>query len=120
MIKAARSEFEAGLDDDLNVSRALGALSVFVREINTRIDSGALSEEGARRVIDFMIDVNGVLGVFSFEHELPPADIEKLIEERNEARRRKDFQRADEIRKLLWDRGIILEDTREGTRWKRR
>lgn len=120
LVRAARVEFEAGLDDDLNVSRALGALSVFMREINTMMDAGTLSREGAQRVIDFMTDVNKVLGVFSFERELPRGDIERLIEERNEARRQRDFQRADEIRKQLWERGIILEDTREGTRWKSR
>jgi cysteinyl-tRNA synthetase len=70
-------------------------------------------------VIDFMRKVDSVLGVFTFEQEILPEEIERMIEERLEARKTKDWDKADRIRKLLQDRGIVLEDTPQGTRWKR-
>jgi cysteinyl-tRNA synthetase len=63
--------------------------------------------------------VDSVLGVFSFERGMLPEEIEGLIQERVHARKEKNFDRADEIRDLLLERGVALEDTKDGTRWKR-
>ena len=119
LIERARTGFEEGLDDDLNASRSLGALSDFLREANTLIDRGEVTPRAAADVIDFMRKVDSVLGVFTFEQEILPEEIERMIEERLEARKTKDWVRADRIRKLLKGRGIVLEDTPQGTRWKR-
>jgi cysteinyl-tRNA synthetase len=111
-------DFDAALADDLNTARALGALFDWVRDVNLAIESGELSAVDARGALAELRAVDRVLGV------LPPAqeissDIEALIHERREARRRKDFARSDAIRADLLARGIVLEDTPAGTRWKR-
>jgi cysteinyl-tRNA synthetase len=111
-------EFDAALSDDLNTARALGVLFDWVRDVNLAIDAGELSAGDARTALSELRGVDRVLGV------LPPAaeissEIEALIHERLEARRRKDFARSDAIRADLLSRGIVLEDTPHGTRWKR-
>jgi cysteinyl-tRNA synthetase len=111
--------FEAGLEDDLNISRALAAVAEFVRVINAEIGKEGVRPGDARNVVDCMRRIDSVLGVFSFEQEMLSDEIEELIGERKAARAHRDFARADEIRDLLIKRGIALEDTREGTRWKR-
>jgi len=115
----AEKGFEAGLDDDLNVSRALAALSELIREVNILIDENTLSGADARDIRDFFQRVDGVFGFFSFEEELIPEEIEQLIKERTKVRREKNFIRADEIRSQLLRMGIVLEDTAQGTRWKK-
>jgi cysteinyl-tRNA synthetase len=119
LIRTARSGFEEAMDDDLNVSRALASLSELVREANLLIDEGRLTGADAASVLDFMRDVDRVLAVFTFETGMLPAEIERLIEERAAARRDRNFARADEIRDDLLGRGIVLEDTPSGTRWKK-
>jgi cysteinyl-tRNA synthetase len=66
-----------------------------------------------------MEEIDQVLAVFTFSKEILPEEIEELIDRREKARRAKNFSLADEIRKNLLERGILLEDTREGPRWKR-
>jgi cysteinyl-tRNA synthetase len=119
LVEEARRGFEEGMDDDLNVSKALASLADLVRDVNILIDREKLSEGGAKIIFDFMRQVNTVLGVFSFEKEVLPEEIEQMIKERNEARGMKDYERADTIRNKLLERGITLEDTKDGTRWKR-
>ena len=117
----ALTEFEAGMDDDLNTSVALAALHNLTREVNRALDSCALREDDRRAVLEAVSRFDSVLGVFGPERqELLDTEVRALIEERQEARRRRDFARADEIRDRLAERGIVLEDTREGVRWKRR
>ncbi len=118
LIKKARGEFESGMDDDLNISKALAAVSLFIRDINTSLEEGELSMPDARAVLDFMKSMDSVLGVFTFERKMLPGRIETLIREREQARERKDYARADAIRQALLRRGVVLEDTKEGTRWK--
>jgi len=118
LIERTGGEFESGMDDDLNISKALAAVSLFTRDINTLLERGELSITDALTALDFMKDINSVLGVFTFERKILPGEIEKLIREREEARKQKDYARADEIRQVLLRRGVVLEDTREGTRWK--
>jgi len=117
-IERARAAFRAGLEDDLNTSVALAALHAFMTAIN-RLEPG---EEDAARVVDFMREVDTVLGVLD---EVPAtggddAEIDALVAERDEARRGRDFARADAIRDELAARGIELLDGSETTRWRRK
>ena len=80
---------------------------------------GGVTPSEAASVIGFLENINEVLGIFSFEREMLPEEIEALIEERARARAERNFTRADEIRDTLLERGIVLEDTREKTRWKK-
>ena len=117
----ALEEFEAGMDDDLNTSVALAALHDLKREVNTAIDNHALRADDQRDILSLIARFNSVLNVFGGEQEeLLDAEIQSLIDERQQARHRRDFARADEIRDQLAARGITLEDTRDGVRWKRR
>jgi len=119
IISKAENSFEEGMDDDLNISKALAAISELVKEINILIDHSSVSYADAEAVADFMKSIDSVLGIFKFEKELLPEEIEMLIEERAKARKEKDFKKADEIRAKLLEMGIVLEDTKDGTRWKR-
>src|SRR2546423_3301038 len=120
-VKRARDEFEAGMDDDLNTSIALAALHNLTREVNTAIADHALYEENKRELLALIERFNSVFNIFVEEQPLLlDEEIQKLIDERQEARRRRDFARADEIRYELNSRGITLEDTKDGVRWKRR
>ncbi|HSR68179.1 MAG TPA: cysteine--tRNA ligase [Acidobacteriota bacterium] len=119
-VEEARAAFEAALDDDLNVSEALAALFELVRQANVSLDEGKLGSGNRREIMRFFQDADSVFDVFQLEEEeLPDEDVARLIEERIEARRLREFARADEIRDHLAEQGIILEDTKEGTRWKR-
>jgi cysteinyl-tRNA synthetase len=119
--RRALEEFTIGLDDDLNTSVALAAVHNLTREVNTAIADHALLEDNKREVIALIERFDEVLNIFG-EHRalMLDAEIQSLIDERQEARRRRDFARADEIRDQLAARGITLEDTKGGVRWKRR
>jgi cysteinyl-tRNA synthetase len=117
----ALEEFESGMDDDLNTSVALAAVHDLKREVNTALDSCALRADDQRDILALVERFNSVLNIFGEgEAELLDAEIQALIDERQQARHRRDFARADEIRDQLAARGITLEDTRDGVRWKRR
>jgi cysteinyl-tRNA synthetase len=117
----ALSEFEAGMDDDLNTSVALAAVHNLTREVNRALDSCVMREDDRRETLDTVARFDSVLGVFGPERrEMLDTEVQALIDERQEARRRRDFRRADEIRDQLTERGVVLEDTRDGVRWKRR
>ncbi|MDX1624242.1 MAG: cysteine--tRNA ligase [Gemmatimonadota bacterium] len=119
--REAREAFDAALDDDLNTSRALGAVFEWVRDVNRAIDEGNVTTadrpglEGFLEAFDRVFDV---LEPDPGEEDLSD-EIEALIEERERAREERDFERADAIREELAGRGIVLEDTPEGVRWKR-
>jgi cysteinyl-tRNA synthetase len=109
------------MDDDFNTASALAAIHDLVREINTVRASGHLLADDRGAVLEAIAKFDSVLGIFgSDETELLDADIEALIEERQCARRDRNFTRSDEIRDLLAEKGIILEDTKDGVRWKRK
>ncbi|MEJ7576454.1 MAG: cysteine--tRNA ligase [Pyrinomonadaceae bacterium] len=113
-------EFEDGLDDDLNTSVALAALHNLRSETNTAIDNCSLRAENKREIEELIKKFDSVFNVFGHtEREMLEAEVQCLIDERQEARRRRDWGRADEIRDELAARRIILEDTRDGVRWKR-
>ncbi len=119
--KQALTEFEAGMDDDLNTSVALAAVHELTREVNTALARRVLRADNKREIIAAIERIDSVLNVIGRpQREMLDEEIQKLIAERQEARHRRDFARADEIRNQLAERGIILEDTKDGVRWKRK
>lgn len=119
-VETVQSRFEEALDNDLNVSPALGALFDFVREVNRALSKGKVAYEDGRIVLDTMDRFDRVLGVLRRESGTLDAHVEALIAEREVARREKNWPRSDEIRQTLSAMGIVLEDTPDGTKWKRR
>ncbi|HEY0407551.1 MAG TPA: cysteine--tRNA ligase [Pyrinomonadaceae bacterium] len=119
--RRALEGFEAGLDDDLNTSVALAALHNLTREVNTALADHALREDNRRELLELLDRFNTVLNIFDdAQQTMLDAEVQSLIDSRQEARRRRDFSRADQIRDQLSERGITLEDTKDGVRWKRR
>ncbi|HTZ32210.1 MAG TPA: cysteine--tRNA ligase [Methylomirabilota bacterium] len=133
-IAKAADDFDAGLSDDLNTAQALAAMFDFVREANIAMDKGEFRSgevKAAQEFLDAFDKVFAVvedndaekLKVIGFGAQAGPedAEIEKLVGERQAARKRRDFATADRVRKELDERGIILEDTKDGSvRWKRK
>ncbi|MFQ6135579.1 MAG: cysteine--tRNA ligase [Candidatus Hydrothermarchaeales archaeon] len=115
-----KRRFEDAMDDDLDISSALAAIFDLVRETNKAIEEDEASEKNLSEVYDLMMDFDGVLGVLKHEREELEPEIEQLIEKREEARKRKDWDTADKIREQVLKEGIILEDTPRGVRWRRR
>lgn len=114
------SRFEEAMEDDLNTADAISVVFELVKYANTNVQVGTSSKEFANKVYSAMKQFLDILGIDIKEEEvLLDEEIEQLIEERQVARKEKNFARADEIRNLLTEKGIILEDTREGVRWKR-
>lgn len=114
-----RVKFEAAMDDDINTADAISVIFELVKFANTKADveSSKAFLNGLLTLIRTLMDVLGLIA--DKKAELLDADIEALIEERQAARKAKDFARADEIRGELLQKGIVLEDTREGVKWKR-
>jgi cysteinyl-tRNA synthetase len=125
-VDEARKQFADAMQDDLNTAAALGAVFELVRAINFAIDAGQIGADDVPLVRDAFDQFDRVLGVVSLrraEDAQPPVptdEIERLIEERLAARRRRDFTAADGIRNDLAARGVLLEDSAVGTRWKRK
>ena len=122
MIDTAREQFEAALDDDLNTSAALAAVSDLIREANRALDAGELRIQDRAEILEWFRLVDERLAIIPPMEQLVQSDeeIEALVARRNEARRNRDFATSDKIKKELLDRGVIIEDTREGTRWRRK
>ncbi len=120
LIGKAREGFVAGLSDDLNISESLSALFEFVREVNTLIARGTLDTKGAEAAAAFVRDLDAVLAVLPPKaEETLPSELDAKIEARQKARRDRDFSLADRLRDELLREGIVLEDTKDGVRWKR-
>jgi cysteinyl-tRNA synthetase len=119
VLDGARAAFEAALDDDLNISAALAALFDLVRELNRRIDARSLSTDDGGRAVAWLRDVDRVLGVLPDEADELPADLRRLLEDRVAARTARDWAASDRLRDELAARGIAVEDTRDGQRWRR-
>ncbi len=133
--REAIRQFEEGMDDDLNTAEALAAIFEYVRAMNTAIDENQFREENrwdAARVLEVFDSVFDILkpsepaAVPGATHDGPQSpvladsEIDAYIEERSRAKRARDFARADEIRAVLQEKGILLEDTKDGVRWKRK
>ena len=134
-IDRAADEFDAGLSDDLNTARALAAVFDFVRDANIAMDKGEFRQGDVSETQQFLATFDKAFAVLedndaqklqavgfsSAQAGLSDADIEKLIADRTDAKKKRDFATADRIRKELSDRGIILEDAKDGSvRWKRK
>jgi cysteinyl-tRNA synthetase len=129
----AEEDFDAGLADDLNTAFSLAAIFDLVREVNTAMDRGEFRQQDAPRIVAALEKFDAILAVLNdddadklakvgFVPEKPrmnPEAVEALIEQRNVAKKRRDFKKSDEIRQQLADSGIILEDSKDGSvRWK--
>ena len=134
-ISKAHEEFDTGLSDDLNTARALAAVFDLARDANTAMDKGEFRQGDVDATQQFLVTFDKVfaviedndaqklraLGYGSADAGPSDAEIEKLIAERIAAKKKRDFPTADSIRKELADRGIILEDAKDGSvRWKRK
>ncbi len=111
--------YEAAMEDDLNTADAISIIFELVKLINTSVSDDTTKEFAAKAysTLELLSDILGI--IIKEEKGLLDEEIENLIQERQDARKAKNFARADEIRNLLTEKGIILEDTREGVRWKR-
>jgi len=133
LMETAEKDFDLGLANDLNTAVALAAVFDLVRDMNTTMDGGTFLQQDAPRAIAAMEKFDEVLALLTdqdtetlaklgFAPDRPrllAQEIEALVEERNAAKKNRDFRRADEIRQKLADSGILLEDTKDGTvRWK--
>ncbi len=116
----AREQFEAGMDDDLNTAQALGAVFEYIREANIRMDSGDFKAGHAAGADGVLALFDSIFDVLRAEEagQVRAGEIEQLIGDRLQARKSRDFARSDAIRDDLKKRGVILEDTPQGTRWK--
>ncbi|MGI8884874.1 MAG: cysteine--tRNA ligase [Pyrinomonadaceae bacterium] len=120
-IRGFLDDFETAMDDNLNTSVALAALHNLVRETNTALAHETVLTEDRSFILHTIDKFDSVFGIFGeVKEEMLDAEIEQLIEERQEARRSRNFARSDEIRDLLNEKGIVLEDTKDGVRWKRK
>jgi cysteinyl-tRNA synthetase len=120
LIKETRAKFIADMDDDFNTANAISILFDFSKEANVYLQEKNTSKSVITDFVTLFDELAGVLGLtLQKEEELLDDQIEALIQERNQARKDKNFARADEIRDLLKEQNIILEDTAQGVRWKR-
>ena len=114
------SGFSQKLGDDLNISGALGELFTWVNDMFSRLDSDEINYGIARQALSALGKVDEVLGVMEADQVEADDEIQGLIDRRNQARAEKDWATADVIRKQLDELGIVLEDTSEGTIWKKK
>ena len=122
-VARAKTQFEAGLDDDLNTSQALGSVFELIKACNIAMTEGKLLEDNRREVLEWFAVVDSRLAIIPAEEQKSQSDdaaIEALVAERIDARRNRDFAASDRIRQQLMDLGIIVEDTREGMKWRRK
>src|ERR1700735_4138149 len=129
----AEEDFDAGLADDLNTAFSLAAIFDLVREVNTAMDRGEFRQQDAPRIIAALEKFDAILAVLKDDDaqklatvgfaperpRIPAEQIEALVEQRNAAKKRRDFKKSDEIRQQLAESGIIVEDSKDGSvRWK--
>jgi len=118
------NRFVAAMDDDFNTAAALGVVFEAVKAVNTTLkEQQPLEESFLECAENFFRKIDSVMGILVLDSEAQDEDaeeIERLIAERNDARKNRDFKKSDEIRDGLAARGVILEDTPDGTKWKRR
>ena len=111
LIEKAKKEFLKFMDDDFDTPKALAAVFDFVKE--------TYKEGGGKKTYELMMEFDKIFNVLTFEEGELDKDLQKLIDAREEARKKKDLKKADEIREVLKSKGIYLEDTEKGVRWKK-
>ena len=117
--KNLSKKFDDAMDDDFNTADAISVVFELVRLANSNVNENS-TKAFVQSLLDELLELGDILGlVFETKEEILDEEIEKLIEERQVARKERNFQRADEIRAELLEKGIVLEDTREGVKWKR-
>jgi cysteinyl-tRNA synthetase len=119
LLDGTKAAFETALDDDLNISPAQAALFDLVRELNRRIDARVLSTADATRATDFIRDLDRVLGIAPVAETVLEPELQELLDERAAARSARDWAGSDRLRVALAARGVLVEDTRDGQRWRR-
>jgi cysteinyl-tRNA synthetase len=121
LIRSTEKKFLAGLSSDLNISISLSSLFEMIRTVNTLIKKEKVGREDAKNLIDFIHSLDKILTILpARKEESLSHEIIKKIEEREKARKENNFHLADKIRDELLEMDIILEDTREGVRWKKK
>jgi cysteinyl-tRNA synthetase len=120
IIEKSKEEFDSALSNDLNVSGAIAAIFSFAKEMNKRIAENTLSSADSKLALSVLAGFDSVLGVIGeVKEETLAPELMALINEREEARKKKDYSRSDAIRKELAERGIIVLDGKDGVKWKR-
>jgi len=119
-LDAYRDTFNSKMDDDLNTADAISTIFDLVKDINVNVNSDSTAAD-AKYALDMLVELTGVLGLLTRRNDNTAldAEVEELIAQRQAARKSKNWAEADRIRDLLKDMGIVIEDTREGIRWKR-
>jgi cysteinyl-tRNA synthetase len=120
LVDAYRADFAASMDDDLNTAGALGALFTLIREANSAIDANLLTAADRQAILAAIRETDVVLDLLPRNEAIVDAEVEAMIEARQAARARRDFKESDRLRDELLGRGIILEDTPHGVRWRRK
>jgi len=119
LFREAEAKFKDGLADDLNISQAMTALFDFIKKINVLIKQEKLLADDAKDALSFVYSLNEVLAILPPKEEssLPDA-LRPKVQEREKARKDRNFTLADQLRKELEEAGVVLEDTKDGVRWK--
>ena len=122
-IRTARDQFEAAMDDDLNTAQALAAMFELVRQANIALSENKLAEDDRKGILDFFAVLDDRLAIVPSRESAVHSDdaqVEDLIAQRNQARKNRDFALSDKLRDELLRLGVLIEDTKEGTRWRRK
>jgi cysteinyl-tRNA synthetase len=118
LIKNSRFNFEEYMNDNLNISGALSSLDDSISEINKNFNK--INKNQADLYLEYLKSIDKILGIFTFENSTNiDEEIVKLIKDRERARKEKDYKKADDIRNKITELGFILEDTPDGTKWKK-
>ncbi len=120
---ASLKQFRDAMDDDLNTAEALGAVFEFLREANTALDAGTFLEDNRAAALELLNLFDAVFEILVPAEQagaIPAEEVESLIAARTAAKKARDFAKSDAIRNELLEKGVILEDTKEGVRWKRK
>ena len=120
IVEKGEADFEAALDDDLNISNALAAVFKLLHEINLYRQKTPLTQANVELIRQSLKRIDSVLNILPEPLDMLSEEERKLIDARNQARRERNWAEADRLRNLLLERGIILEDTPKGTTWKRK
>ncbi|HET7704624.1 MAG TPA: DALR domain-containing protein, partial [Thermoanaerobaculia bacterium] len=120
LIGAFLNSFQEAMDDDMNTAGALAAIFTLIRDANIAIDAGRITSSDADGLRTALRRIDPVLDIFPEREQSIDAEIEKLIDARNAARKARNFAESDRLRDELLAKGIVIEDTAGGTRWRKK